>query len=221
MLKRLISGFVCAYAVCAHTQDRVAKLTYRDFDTRPLISQFHSAQKETARAGWSLNHLSEGPFENEWCKHLSYTWWSNSKHPGYRKVSQLNSNQDGIGFVCRRGGSHPTFFGVDTMTNSVYGATIAASIGKDLDLVDYNGFKYYVGAAATALTYEIPAKHQTLFGVVPIRHRGVSIDLVNIPSPVRSFLPIQVKGVLGWRELTLPKDDIRVRAWQFELRGTF
>jgi hypothetical protein len=217
----LVFAFIALLAfskVQAQERERVASIVYKDLQTRQLLTLPKSISGPFATD--SFKRVQEAGFESEWCKSFTLTYWSNSRHPGYSAKAHLHTNQDqdGIGFKCRRGGDHPTFFSVDTMINSQYGSTIAFSVGKQLDLINWHGIKYYRGMSLTALTYERPAYHDMIAGVVPIQHRGVSVDireLFGVP------LPKKFKGTFGWEELTLPVDKIRVRSWGAELRMEF
>lgn len=165
----------------------------------------------------SFGSVPEAALADTWCKRLAYTYWSNSRHPGYKRVAHLNQNQDGLGFKCRKSGPHPTFMSFDTMTNSQFGTTVAVSLGKEIDLIDFYGVRYYHGISITALSYEMPARRRTAYGAVPIWHRGVSVDLSQVPL----VLPFKFRGTIGWEELTLPKDRIRVRSWNMSIKKEF
>lgn len=206
-----------AFVGFAHAGDSASVTTYKDPETRRVLTL--PKNPANVPAGRALNHpfgdMAEATFADTWCKQLTYTYWSNSRHPGYK--TQMNQHQDGMGFKCRKSGSNPTFVSFDTMTNSQFGATFAASVGKQLDLIDFKGIKYYYGISITALSYEMPAKGRTAYGAVPIWHRGASVDLSKVPV----MLPFKFRGSIGWEELTLPKDQIRVRSWYIGLKKEF
>lgn len=139
-----------------------------------------------------------------WCTNMSYMYWSNSRHPGGDQDGRLNQHQDGLGMRCSMGAADPTIVGFDTMVNSQFGSTAAFSIGKQLDLLRLWGARAYVGVSATALSYEMPARHLTAYGVIPTRHRGLSYEL-----------PYQW-GILGWEEQRLPQ-GVKLRGWSFQV----
>lgn len=140
-----------------------------------------------------------------WCKSITRTFWSNSRHPGGDRGGRLNQENRGIGFKCRIEKDNPVYFSLDTLTNSQRGASMAASMGKQLDLVNLYGVKYYVGLSATLLSYEMPRRRKTVYGIVPMPHRGVSYE---VPYGW---------GTIGWEEQFLPQ-GIKLRSWNFLLK---
>lgn len=213
-MKRVLTGFLCvSSAVCAGAaEEKVATLLNRDPEVRQLVLQPRSLPPTRP-----FDALSEVTLAQALCKRVTYAFWSNSRHPGYKSVAHLNQDQEGLGVKCRGYESHPTFVSIDTMTNSQFGATFALSFGKEIDIIDWNGVRYYHGASLTALSYEMPAKGRTAYGVIPIWHRGVSMDLSKVPI----VLPFKFRGTVGWEELTLPKDKIRVRSWNIGIKKEF
>jgi hypothetical protein len=217
MLKRLLLCFLCAFAACAYADDKITTLIRKDLETRHILGPQRSLA-DTPPSSGSMRSFSETTFTDTWCKTLTLTYWSNSKHPGYEHPEYLNQNQRGVGWKCRKDGDHPTFVSVDTMINSQFGSTMALSIGKQIDLINWRGIRYYRGASLTGLSYEMPGRHRTAYGIAPITHRGVSADLSEL-FPIQ--LPRKFKGTVGWEELRLPIDGIRVRSWNAEIRMNF
>lgn len=152
------------------------------------------------------NALRDPTFNEVWCHSATYTYWSNSRHPGHKYVDLLNQDQDGFGIKCRKTGRHPTFFSVDGMTNSQFGETFAVSVGKQLDLLEYKGVKLYVGISLTGISYKRPERQDTVYGVAPFRHRGISWEL-----------PWYQLGTIGWEEQRLPVGNIRLRSWHLKV----
>lgn len=131
-----------------------------------------------------------------WCKSITRTFWTHSLHPGGDHGGRLNQDNWGVGFKCRIARDDPLYVTVDALTNSQRGTSFATSFGKQLDVVSFYGVKAYVGISATMLSYEMPGRHKTMYGIVPMPHRGISYELPGGWGNVgmeEQFLPQGIK----------------------------
>jgi hypothetical protein len=207
------------FAGPVHAEGSALNLVLKDSVTKNMFAPHGGGLG--MRGSFTESRSFDSPTLTEtWCKHVTLTYWSNSRHPGYSYAAHqhINQNQDGIGVKCRKDGENPEFASLDAMKNSRFGVTMAASLGKELDLINWHGIRYYYGISITALSYEMPEQRRTVYGLAPIMHRGVSLDLSALFSVQ---LPRNFTGKLGWEELRLPVDNIRVRNWNAAIRMEF
>ncbi|MFA5132211.1 MAG: hypothetical protein WC444_02680 [Candidatus Paceibacterota bacterium] len=140
-----------------------------------------------------------------WCKSIAYTFWTHSKHPGGDRNGRLNQDNGGIGFKCFLEKENSMFLSMDALENSQFGSTITAGIGKQIDLLKISRVSIYVGGELSLVNYDVPRKHEAIFGVMPSLYRGIGYSLPY------GF------GIVSFEEKLL-LGDIRLRSWGWQYK---
>lgn len=195
----LFLSFLMASVACAQPldlvlrgpKDRAQHLLYVRFGSEPVDS------------------LAEN-----YCTTIAQVFSFRSQHPGYG--NRVNQNNKGYGFKCRIGAQDPTFVHLGGLTNSQWGSTFVGGIGKQIDLLFFEGpfgtkIRYYIGAELDAISYEWPARRITYYGIAPLWHQGVA---VHLPGNGKFSGLI---GVIGMEQQHLPVDHILMYQGYFRI----
>ena len=91
----IVALALLVFAVPAQASERA--ISYKDLDTRWILAE-QGFQSLVPRTG--MFEQIEPTFNTTWCQDTTMTYWSNSRHPGYKHTP--NQHQDGVGIKDRK-----------------------------------------------------------------------------------------------------------------------